>query len=250
MNLESKLIPRTWKEVPNRFHERLGDNYGRQRAMFEEEHLLLILHEVPEPGVPEREGLLFWRAPDGVWKTSGPGTGLPALKEFLTRYSERINQLEDDLSEATRAKQFFEILKSANPIRRASRHVSETLQAARDYIIHDRIIISLRDEAQEIGRAAELLLDDAKNGLDFDLAQTAEEQAKAGHELANAGHRLNLLAALFLPLTAIASVFGMNLPHGLEEVKTPLVFWGTLVFGLGFGFLLKSSLNKKEGTDS
>ena len=42
--------------------------------------------------------------------------------------------------------------------------------------------------------------------------------------LAQAGHRLNLLAALALPLMAVASVFGMNLPSGLEGGGTA-AFW-------------------------
>src|SRR5687768_162403 len=66
---KAKIIPSSW-ELPNIFHGRLGEAAGRQRAMVHDGHLLLILHDVPEPGVPERVAVLFWRNPQGVWRSS------------------------------------------------------------------------------------------------------------------------------------------------------------------------------------
>ena len=50
--------------------------------------------------------------------------------------------------------------------------------------------------------------------------------------------RLNLLAALFFPLTALASVFGMNLAHGFDR-NAPAVFWIIFVACVGLGFAIK-----------
>ena len=77
---------------------------------------------------------------------------------------------------------------------------------------------------------------DARNGLDYTIARQAEEQARNSEQLVASGYRLNLIVAIFLPLTALGSAFGMNLNSGLEAIRTPLLFWGVLVFGLVLGF--------------
>ncbi len=99
----------------------------------------------------------------------------------------------------------------STPIVRAIKHVHEVLHAGRNAVKEDRLLILLRDRAGEIERAAELLNTEAKHALEYEIAEQGETQAKISSKLAEAGQRLNLLAALFLPLTAIASVFGMNL---------------------------------------
>ena len=71
------------------------------------------------------------------------------------------------------------------------------------------------------------------------MAREAEEQAKLSKEAVCASHRLNILAALFFPLTAIASLFGMNLAHGLSE-HSPAMFWLVFVAGTGLGFAMKA----------
>jgi Mg2+ and Co2+ transporter CorA len=80
--------------------------------------------------------------------------------------------------------------------------------------------------------------EDAKVGLEFLLARKSEEQAEQATRIANAGHRLNLLAAIFLPVTALAGIFGMNLTHGFEGAG-PALFWAvTLAAGIAGGMLL------------
>ena len=63
----------------------------------------------------------------------------------------------------------------------------------------------------------------------------------AEHMLVSA-HRLNLIAAVFLPVTAIATLFGMNLKSGMEGSFDPWAFWLLLGFSLLCGLLIKSSL--------
>jgi Mg2+ and Co2+ transporter CorA len=52
------------------------------------------------------------------------------------------------------------------------------------------------------------------------------------------GHRLNILAAIFFPLTAIASLFGMNLRSGLEASPT-WVFWVVFLAGIVVGMVVR-----------
>lgn len=217
--------------------------------MAHEGHLLLILHEVPEPGVPERQGIFFWRDPAGKWSTNVRGNGLPELRALVTRYIERVDALESAFAAANSVERLFPVLRAATPIERASKHMHEVLQAAREAQRQDRDIINIRDLAGEVVRAAELLNAEARTALEFDIAESAESQAKANRALAEAGQRLNLLAAVFLPLTAVASVFGMNLPSGLEGVANPMLFWVVLVVGIGVGLLVRGGLNR-ESSDS
>ncbi len=75
-------LPEVW-QTPQRFRERLGEGVGRQRAMFEEAHLLLVLHRPPKPEDDERTGRYFWRQPDGTWSSDELGGGPNALKKHL-----------------------------------------------------------------------------------------------------------------------------------------------------------------------
>ncbi|MEM6989029.1 MAG: CorA family divalent cation transporter [Myxococcota bacterium] len=237
----ASILPSNWP-LPEIFRQRLGETVGRQRAMFHEAHLLLVLHEVPEPGVPERVGVFFWRSPEGKWKTNLSGAGLPGLRELIRRYAARVDALEAAYGDATSAKALFPILRASTPIVRAAKHVREVLQSARESVRSDRDIINLRDLAGEVERAAELLNEEAKTALEFDIAEAAQEATRINSELAEAGQRLNLLAAMFLPLTAVASVFGMNLPSGLEKVLTPTLFWLVLLAGIFVGYVIRNRL--------
>jgi Mg2+ and Co2+ transporter CorA len=98
----------------------------------------------------------------------------------------------------------------------------------------ERELINMRDQAAGIERNAELLLQDAQFGLNFTVARQAESQAASARQMAATAHRLNLLAAMFLPLTALASVFGMNLHHGMDNTlgNFALVCLGGLLLGL------------------
>ena len=81
--------------------------------------------------------------------------------------------------------------------------------------------------------------------MDYQIAKQAQEQARAGQEMAEIGHKLNLLAAIFLPLTAITSVFGMTLRSGLEEFP-PWLFWTVFASGLCLGCLIHNRLTAKK----
>ena len=83
----------------------------------------------------------------------------------------------------------------------------------------------------------DLLNVDTNNGLDFNMAKKAEEQARLSMQSVKTANRLNTLAAIFFPLMAITSVFGMNLRSGLEEASI-VVFWFVLLVGILLGFVI------------
>ena len=236
------MIPRDWT-IPEKLRARLGDEVGRQRAMLADGHLLLVLHEPPKAEDPERKGRLFWRSPTDKWDSSSLGGGEQALIRHVKEFNVIIDKLEDQVQNANEANDYFLALKQITPLQRSVRNMTKALQEARELLPTERELIIARDRANTLERACELLHADATNGLDFTIARQGEEMAKASTALANAGHRLNLMAALFLPVSAIASIFGMNLKHGLEGITTPLLFWGVLIIGVIIGLIVKGLIN-------
>jgi hypothetical protein len=240
-----KLIPHNWA-VPDRFRQRLGAQAGRQRAMIHEGHLLLVLHQLPKAGDPTRRPALFWRAPDGQWKASEGKSTIASLQAHAETFQAAALALEDRVERAGRAAEYFEILREISPILRTSRGLHKALQEARDGIAADRDLITIRDIAYETERTAELVHTDAQTGLEFTVAKRAEEQAELSDHILAANHRLNLIAALFFPATAVGSILGMNLLHGFESWQAPWTFWAVAAVALLIGLMLRSALNKKR----
>jgi hypothetical protein len=180
------LIPHTWA-VPGKFRERLGAQAGRQRAMLDQGHLLLVLHAPPDPAEPERrEGRLFWRAPEGAWKSSPAQGGLFALRAHLEEFARAAAALEERIEGAERAAEWFQAVRTASPLLRTARHLHAALQAAREGLPQERELIGLRDQAGDVERAAELLHELAREGLEFTIARRTEEQAVQGQVMLRA----------------------------------------------------------------
>ncbi len=236
------LIPASWA-VPERFRARVGEAAGRQRHMFEDGHLLLVLHSIAKPGSPERLARLFWRDKAGGWKSNGQGAGVGALREHVTAFETAADQLEDQLRAAKSARQFFEVLRVARPLHRTTRNLLTTLQAARE-AVDDRELINLRDRAGSIERAVELVATEARDGIDFTSAQKAEQQARLSLELARESHKVNTIAAVFLPITALASIFSMTLRSGLEAWLSPWLFWLIVAGGVALGLAMRARLSR------
>ena len=70
----------------------------------------------------------------------------PKAHEWL----DRIDKLEADLATASLASQLLPILRGAAPLVRATKHVHQVLQVARETVRDDKRLISLRDRAGEI----------------------------------------------------------------------------------------------------
>jgi len=242
------LIPSAWA-VPNKFRSRMGEAAGRQRHMADDGHLLLVLHAVPEAGLPEREARLFWRDKAGVWKSSHGGGGAGALRDHLLAFEDAVDALEEKSREAERAVDWFEVLKLATPLQRTAVHLARTLQLARE-AIDDRELINLRDRAGEVERAVDLVTLEARDAIDFVTARQAEAQSAHSLALAKESHRLNLTPPVFLPITALASIFSMTLRSGLENWNAPWLFWGIVLAGVTFGLFMRSKLSPPEPQSS
>lgn len=233
------IIPPTWN-LPDAIRTRLGQTtYGRQRTIFEGGHLLLVLHKPPGPDDREREGVLFWRSPAGEWQYSRGGPGPGSIKRHVQSYLELEGQLTQTYDQAQTADALFDLQEAATPLARAARGMHEALQSARESIKGDNLLIELRDLGAQAERNFDLLLEDVRNAIQHRTAREAEEQSRAARDALQASHRLNMLAALFFPLTAISSLFGMNLQHGLDEHST-IWFWLVFAGGVALGFVIKS----------
>jgi len=221
-------------QLPREIEARLGEStYGRQRAICEAEHLLIILHAPPDPETHAREPQVFLRKPDGVVLWNGTGGGELRLRQLLVTYRELLERYDDALDNAQTVSDLFEILEPLGPLNRATTHLSQALQAAREHAREDAFLIAMRDEAYEISRGFEILTADAKLALDYRIAQNAEAQMAKAKEMAAAQHKLNILAAATFPLMAVATFFGMNLVHGFESA--PGLFWVVLLAGCAVG---------------
>ena len=229
--------PPGW-DIPIEIRARLGDRSGRQRVIDAAGHIVMVLHRVPQPKTHDREGVFFWRTPAGEWHSSSRGQPLGQLKKLIEDYQQAVDELGVLHDGANSAHAKFKVLERIGPLNRAGRNLADTLLHARDAIDdaeRRRDVQVYCDLATDVARACELLQMDAKHALDFYIAQQGEIQAAHSRQLERAGHRLNSVAAIFLPLTAVASVFGMNLRSGLEGLP-PWMFWlglvGSIVSGL------------------
>ena len=89
-------------EIEPELREQLSTRPGHQRCIEGAGELLLIAHEVPRPGIPEREALFFWKRHDGTWMQSS-GSGLSLLGELMDRYAKVIDGHEEVIDEADTA---------------------------------------------------------------------------------------------------------------------------------------------------
>lgn len=239
--MKPSILPTLW-QTPAIFRERLGERAGRQRTMSADGHLLIILHALPKPGDPDREAILFWRAPDGAWSSTGGGAAPAALDAMLGGFEAKADELEARLDTAKTARGFHDVLAETTPLVRTVRNQHAALQEAREAVPGDRRILLARDRSGEVLRAVELLNQEAQNSMQYLIAEQSANNAAASERLAQTGHRLNLLAALFLPLTALGSILGMNLKHGFED-RSPVLFWLVLGAGLLCGLLVKAAIS-------
>ncbi|HYG23153.1 MAG TPA: CorA family divalent cation transporter [Verrucomicrobiae bacterium] len=242
------ITPPTWS-LPEAIRVRLGQStFGRQRAIVEDGHLLLILNQPPGPDDRDREAALFWRTPKGEWQFSRGGPGPGSLKRFLQSYTDLEASLAQQYDVATDTRSLFELIESLTPLVRSARNLHQALQTARDEIGNDTFLIEMRDQAYALERNLDLLLEDCRNALQYRTARESEVQARLSKQALQASHRLNILAALFFPLTAVASLFGMNLAHGIDDTQV-IYFWIVAAVSLVLGFVMKSWVLGKQKDD-
>ena len=228
--------PRIW-QIPIEIRRRLSGRVGHQRAIAFENHLVIVLHRVPSRSEPRQPGVYFWRAPDGAWLHSEQGAGFASLEALVQDYENSVAELEQANEQASSTKQWSAILDEIGPVYRATRNLHEALvhglEESKDYEQRSQLQV-LCDQSSEIERSAELLQVDVQNAIQYSMARQAELQAGFSRAQSRAAHRLNILAAVFLPMATLSSVFGMNLKSGLEGVS-PALFWFLLGIGTATG---------------
>ncbi len=228
------IFPADW-DLPTVLRIRLGHGPGRQRVIDADDHLLLVLHEVPKSHQLERVGQLFWRQPDGDWLCSIPGAGPAGVEQHLQTYADAIDRLTEEVEAACTSEACFKILGQLSPLARASRNMYTALQEARKLCSEDHELLEWRNKAYDLSRRVELLQSDAKTSLDFEVAHQAEILADASHQMATSAHRLNVLAAFFFPLATLAAVLGANLQNVLPGVSHRASLVIVLAIGLSLG---------------
>ncbi len=238
------ILPDHWK-TPDVFRQRLGVQVGRQRAMFADDHLLLVLHHPPQGEDTQRRGAFFWRNAEGDWLSNDFGSGPGALGKLLDSYADLIAKYDRIEQQSNSAQDYFEIMDAILPIQRAVRHLHAALQEARKLAPADRDLLNSRDRAYEIDRTTELLYSGCKNSLDYAVARQAEAHTATSHQMAVAAHRLNILAALFFPIAALTAIFGVNLEHGWENTLAPWPFLTVISIGLLMGIFLSLLIGAK-----
>tara|TARA_R110002111_G_C6008015_1_gene374382 strand:+ start:30308 stop:31057 length:750 start_codon:yes stop_codon:yes gene_type:complete len=240
---ESSLLPATW-DVPADFIDRLGKQVGRQRTMIAEGHLLIILHAPPSPEDMYRKGRFFWRQPDATWQSSEFKGGPDALNQHLDEYQQLLEDFDEKVDQAINSREYLEVLNHLGPVYRALCHTTQALQVAREAIPKDKFLIDYRDSAYRLERIAELLIEDAKNALEYIVVKQAEEQAQVSARIELSTHRLNLLIAYFFPIATLSTIFGSNFRHGFEHYMMPYPFWIMVGAGLVLGFVIHLFLMK------
>ena len=223
-----------WLDLDSELLGQMSCRPGGQRCLTGDDEILLIVHEVPEPKVPERQAMYFMRREDGQWE-DGTGGGLESLGKLLDRYQETIDGYEATIDELETVAEVFAMIRHAGPIARTVRNLNAALESAVNLARDDKKLIDLRDRSTDILRAAEILYHDAKLTLDFWQAESAEEHQEAAERLNVIAYRLNLLAGFFLPLVAMGGLLGMNV-HIPEVFQN--WFWGILLVGMTAGMVL------------
>ena len=231
------ILPDHWN-LPPSLRERIGREAGPQRTMLEDGHLLLVLHKLPKPGETQRHGMVFWRSPTGEWAAS-EGEGLAGLAGHFETFAKALERLGAAEVKADSAREYHDILTELAPITRTARHAHETLQKARLAVPDEDRLIDQRDAAAAIERSAELLLQDANYGLTFTAARRAEEEA-------DAARRLNLLAAIFLPMSTLATLFSMTMKSGTGIEEHRWGFWEVVISGMLIGLVLAIMLGRRK----
>jgi len=236
---KANYIPKTW-DLPDSIRKRLGATIGKQRLMNEDGHVLLLLHQPPRAEDDEvRAAMVIWRNPAGEWKSAPSGGGLTGLEAHIALYRNSIHSLDEEVESARTARNYFDVMRRMHPMQRSTRSMLEVIQATRQALPDETRVINLRDQAADLERAIELIAADAKAGMDFTLAEAASQQAQAA-ELANIeARRLNRLAAFFLPLATLFSIFGMNSPESIYQNGS---FIPVLLAGLLLGLIARAMI--------
>jgi len=161
---------------------------------------------LPTPGANQREGVVFWRSAAGKWRSTECGQPRAPLQQVIAACESAVNQLGNrHESSRTTTKQFV-VREQTGPLNRSLGNLADTLQKAGDAADDTdgrQDIQSFADHSGNIARTCELLQTDARNSPNPPhIARQSEIHVAHSLETEPAGHRLNVMATIFLPLTA------------------------------------------------
>lgn len=243
VSMRKSIIPKSWN-VPQTIRHRVGENVGRQRLIKEDGEVLVLLHQVPSAeDKGRREAAMFWYDGQGNWKSSPTSGGRSELATLVGDYQKRLAELDAALETLDDVDVVHNVIDEATPVARAGRHLAQVVGELRQCLSDDLEVLTIRDQAVNMERSGELLLQDAKSSLDFMVAKNAAAQAKDANRAAKEAQKLNRLAAFFFPLMTIAAVFGMNRP---SEILSNGGIITIVILGLVLGAIVRSSLKKSE----
>ncbi len=218
-------------------------SYGRQRAIYEQEQMLLILHRPPKPESKARENAIFLREADGHWWLNGLRNSKEQLPALLQSYRDKLEEHELQYQNALSADDLFITMESFNPLLRAMKNFDLALQSARELLEGDKFILSMRDQSNELLRNFELLGEEMKLALDHRIAKNAEAQNQEAQKMAKAQHKLNLMAAITFPLMALSSMAGMSFIGDPKDFLSGF-FLTVVATGICAGVLMVNWINK------
>ena len=124
-----KRLPKTW-DLPFEIRRQLSGRGGRQRALAADNHLMIVVHQVPPARSIPGETVYFWRDRDQQWHFSERGGGFSALVKLVQEYDDRITRLEEKIADAKDSLTRFRVLDLVTPILRSARNLNDALQKA------------------------------------------------------------------------------------------------------------------------
>lgn len=233
-----KAIPASWN-IPEAFFKDVGKIAGRQKMLHSDGHILLVLHQLPVLGDDgKRERSFFWRNPGGEWRSSLHGDGIAALEKHVAVFAKAVEKLDMHLDTSDGAGDYLKVLRMATPLCRSSQNLVLVLEKLRDALPDDGEVMHLRDQSLWLERSTEFIASDARHGMDFCIAESAERQARASFEASEEARLLNRLVAFFFPVATLAAIGGMNPP---DEVFGSKQIWMILGIGMVAGLVLHFS---------
>ncbi len=233
--------------IEHELREQLSTRTGHQRCLEGRGELLLVLHEVPKPGVARREGRYFWRSHDGRWQQEA-GAGVSGVGELLERYENAISLHEDRIGAAGSAAEIFAVLRHSGPLSRSSRNLVRALEQALRAEPDDRHMRVFLDRAREIERAADLLNGDARVALDYWQAERLESHGRLLERIEKHTGRVSLFAGIFLPVIAAVAFFGMNpaMLHSFRYIVLAAVLLAAAAVGWRIWLRMKTEGSRRN----
>jgi hypothetical protein len=121
MKPDIQIIPKLWTTIPEAIRNRVGREPGPQRAMLEEEHLLIILHQIPGPDDASAPSRPVLAAAGRHMEIQPDAGGLLALQNHLAAFAAKLDELDKAEHIAQTASEYHKVLEAIAPVLRSSR---------------------------------------------------------------------------------------------------------------------------------